>query len=274
MARLSTFPQAAAWDTIPVAAPFAWETMLAYLSHRHTPGLETVSPGTYTRRTCRGVLRVTRDARGLRCACEGAPPDGCAMRIERLFDPRSGAGDANRVLARCPVVGPLVRAVPGLRIPGCWEPLELCLRAVLGQQVTVKGAHTLMSRLASLCPEFDAATLAGLDLAAVGLPARRARTVRALAERVAGGTIRFDGQSWEEIAARLGEIPGFGPWTLSYLAIRLGRDPDAFPQSDLGLLRAAGASTPRELLRLAESWRPYRAYAAMYLWVVPAAANM
>jgi 3-methyladenine DNA glycosylase/8-oxoguanine DNA glycosylase len=256
--------------TIPAVAPFPWETTLRYLCYRHTPGLETVAPDAYTRRTSQGLLRITRNGRGLRCSLEA---EDLSTRIERLFDPGGEAGGAARVLARCPVVGPHVRALPGLRIPGCWEPVELCLRAILGQQVTVKGAHTLMGRLAALCPEFDPATLAGLDMGAVGLPARRAQTLRTFTERVASGAISF-ARPWEETAERLREIPGIGPWTVSYLAIRLGRDPDAFPQSDLGLLRASGVATPRELLRLAESWRPYRAYAAMYLWVAPAAGNM
>jgi 3-methyladenine DNA glycosylase/8-oxoguanine DNA glycosylase len=139
---------------------------------------------------------------------------------------------------------------------------------ILGQQVSVKAAHTLMGRLASRCPGLEAGQVAASDLSTLGLPARRLQTLRLFAERVAAGAIRFDGRPWDEVAGGLVEVPGFGPWTLQYLAIRLGRDRDAFPEQDLGLMRATGAKSPRELLRLADAWRPYRAYAAMCLWMV------
>jgi len=139
---------------------------------------------------------------------------------------------------------------------------------ILGQQVSVKAAHTLMGRLVARCPGLEAGQLAAADLSTLGLPGRRFETLRLFAERVSAGEIRLDGRPWDEVAGQLAEVPGFGPWTLQYLAIRLGRDADAFPEQDLGLMRATGAKSPRELLRLAEAWRPYRAYAAMYLWMV------
>jgi 3-methyladenine DNA glycosylase/8-oxoguanine DNA glycosylase len=143
----------------------------------------------------------------------------------------------------------------------------MCVRVVLGQQVSVKGAHTIMGRLSALCLGFQPADIAEADLRSIGLTEQRSRTVRALAEAAATGTLRFD-RPWPEIAEVLRGIKGIGPWTIAYLAIRLGRDPDSFPETDLGLLRASGATSPKALLEIAESWRPFRSHAALYLWTV------
>jgi 3-methyladenine DNA glycosylase/8-oxoguanine DNA glycosylase len=103
------------------------------------------------------------------------------------------------------------------------------------------------------------------------MPGKRVATLQTFARAMADGAIDFS-RSWPEIDAALAALPGFGPWTRTYLAIRLGRDPDAFPVTDIGLLRALKANTSAELLAAAEAWRPYRAFAAAYLWMsVPAA---
>ncbi len=254
---------------IPVVPPYPWEAILRYLSLRSTPGVETASDGRYVRQTPCGSVSVTYDATTHVLEVEAA--DGIAdlrPRLERLFDTRHDPEPATRVLARSPIFRQRMKRVPGVRVPGCWDPFELCLRVILGQQVTVKAAHTLMGRLAVCCPSLTAADLAATDLSTFGLPAKRKETLVTIAERVAAGEIRFDGVRWPEIAARLASVPGFGPWTLGYLGIRLGRDPDAFPSQDLGLLRATGAGSPKELEKLAERWHPYRGYAAMYLWMV------
>jgi DNA-3-methyladenine glycosylase II len=255
--------------SIPVQSPYAWKSILAYLPYRRTPGVETIQGERYVRTLPAGAISVEYDASApcLRCSVEGAGEAAALLpRIERLFDTRHDPRPVARVLERCPLLAARVRKAPGLRAPGCWEPFELCLRVILGQQVSVKGAHTLMGRLVDRCPGLDPVRLSETDLSTIGLPGARLRSVRAFAERVAAGAIRLDAPSWEEIASGLRATPGFGPWTLAYLAIRLGRDADAFPESDLGLLRATGSPSPRELLRLAEAWRPYRGYAAMYLW--------
>jgi 3-methyladenine DNA glycosylase/8-oxoguanine DNA glycosylase len=216
------------------------------------------------------MVHVVHDASGqrLRCVIEGkAEPADVRARVERLFDPHWDPQPAICVLSKSSLLCPRLRNLAGLRIPGCWDPFELCLRVILGQQVTVKGADTLMRRLAARCPQLTPDCVASSDLGSLGVPARRIRTLRALAEQAASGAIRFESQSWPEAAAQLSGIPGIGPWTIQYLAIRLGRDPDAFPDSDLGLLRATGARTPAELSRIAEKWRPYRAHAAMCLWM-------
>jgi 3-methyladenine DNA glycosylase/8-oxoguanine DNA glycosylase len=253
---------------IPVTGPYPWRLVLRYLACRCSPGKEIVEQDRYERHTAGGSVSVQYDAAGkaLLADVQGVMPANIEHHVVRLFDPGSDPRDVSRRLRKCAVLGPHVRQIPGLRIPGCWEPFELCVRTILGQQVTVQGAHTIMRRLAARCPAMRAEDVACADLDQLGVPGKRVETIRLLAEQVAAGLIRWE-QPWDEVTARLREIPGFGPWTLQYLAIRLGRDADAFPGSDLGLLRAADVGTPRELLRLAESWRPYRAYAAMYLWM-------
>ncbi len=159
------------------------------------------------------------------------------------------------------------------------------MRAVLGQQVTVRGATTLSGRLVErfgtpLAPAADAglthvfpepATLATAPLERIGLPRARATALRALAAAVADGTIALDGRlGAEELATRLVALPGIGPWTAEYVAMRAVGETDAFPASDLGLRRAlgngSGPCSPRALESIAEAWRPWRAYAAMHLW--------
>jgi 3-methyladenine DNA glycosylase/8-oxoguanine DNA glycosylase len=261
--------------SIPVAAPYPWESILRYLAFRSTPGMETIEPDRYLRRTPWGSISVEFDpaTHALRCSATfGAdgPPDSADLltRVQRLFDTGHDPSRVDRALASSPLLRSRIRKLPGIRAPGCWEPFELCLRVILGQQVSVKAAHTLMGRLSALCPGLEPSQLAATDISTFGMPARRLQTLRHFAERVASGEIRLEGSPWDEVAAQLAEVPGFGPWTLRYLGIRLGRDADAFPEQDLGLMRAAGVKTPRELEKLAEAWRPFRAYAAMYLWMV------
>jgi len=236
---------------------------LCYLAPRVTPELESAGGARFTR----GTVSVSYDppAQSLRCTFADVDP---ADKVRRLFDTEHDPREVGRLFARCPVLRARWWRVPGMRVPGCWEPFELCLRVILGQQVSVAAAHTLMSRLVARCPGLAADRVADTDLSGIGVTGSRLWTIRMLAQRVAGGDIRFAAQSWPEVAARLREIPGFGPWTLAYLALRLGRDADAFPETDLGLLRAAGLERPAELRRMAEAWRPFRGYAAMYLWAV------
>jgi AraC family transcriptional regulator of adaptative response / DNA-3-methyladenine glycosylase II len=166
-----------------------------------------------------------------------------------------------------------------MRVPGCWNGFELAVRAILGQQVTVKGATTLAGRMASrfgksfggptgLTHLFPAPeVVANARLGEIGLTGARVETIRALARAVCVGKINFaGGVDSEALLKRFCEIPGIGQWTAEYVAMRALGEPDAFPSSDLGLLRALDLETPRELEQRAEAWRPWRAYAAMYLW--------
>ncbi len=250
---------------IPVAAqPFPWDRLLAYFSLRATPGLESVDNGVYARRTAQGLASASYDAGA---ACLNISDIAHSARFRKMFDVDCDVSAVARTLLRCPILGPRIRQSPGLRIPGCWEPFELCVRAVLGQQVSVKAACGLMAQLGAICPAYDASSIAEADLSSLRMPRRRIQTVALLARAAASGALQFE--DWKRTAVELAEIPGIGPWTIHYLAIRLGRDPDALPETDIGLLRTASC-TPRELLKLAERWRPYRAYGAMYLWMTGA----
>jgi AraC family transcriptional regulator of adaptative response / DNA-3-methyladenine glycosylase II len=171
-----------------------------------------------------------------------------------------------------------MRQAPGLRIPGCWDGFELTTRAILGQQITVKGATTLAGRIAKsfgrpisggeglsyLFP--TAEVLADANLTSIGLTRKRAATIRALARATCDGRISFDRVASSDIfLAQLGEIPGIGPWTCEYVAMRALGEPDALPTGDIGLLRALRLKSPGELEKRAQAWRPWRSYASMYL---------
>jgi len=180
-----------------------------------------------------------------------------------------------------PILRARVEADPGIRVPGCWNGFELAVRAILGQQITVKGATVMAGRMASRFGKpFHGAgglthifpmpkVLANAPLGDIGLTGARVETIRALARAVYSGKINFGaGAGSESFLTRLCEIPGIGKWTAQYVAMRALGEPDAFPSSDLGLLRAMALGNSRDLELRAEAWRPWRAYAAMYLWSI------
>jgi AraC family transcriptional regulator of adaptative response / DNA-3-methyladenine glycosylase II len=214
-------------------------------------------------------------------------------RVRRVFDLAADPGAIGADLGRDPMLAPLVAARPGLRVPGAWDGFELAVRAVLGQQVTVEAARGLAGRLVMLCGVTlpigpgrepgepgepgvsrvfpDAARLAATDLSALGMPAARRATLVALAHAVLAEPRLFEPLATiEDTVARLRAIRGVGDWTAHYIALRAAREPDAFPASDLGLLRGASRNgarpSPVELATRAERWRPWRAYAAQHLW--------
>lgn len=242
--------------------PYDWPAFLRFVRPRAIPGLERVEANSYHRS---GVtVRKSPDGDRLMATHAAAP---IASQIRFFFDLDTDPGPIAAHLAKSRLLKSIVEKHPGLRIPRCWDPFELAVRAMLGQQVTVKGASTLAGRLVDQFGPPQAAILADADLAAIGLPKARAESMRGFARAVCDQRIRFDGAvSSQEMIARMCELPGIGPWTANYIAMRALGDPDAFPASDLGLLKAAGASSPRKLAELAERWRPWRSYAAMYLW--------
>ncbi|MBI4952251.1 MAG: helix-turn-helix domain-containing protein [Myxococcales bacterium] len=270
--------------------PFAWSELLAFLGPRALAGVELVTADRYLRTVAlaghRGALEV-RDVPAARAVevtvgAELAPVlMGVVARVRRMFDLDADPSAVAAHLARDPLLGARVRRVPGLRVPGAFDPFEMALRAVLGQQVSVAGATTLAGRLVTRFgapldtgrPELartfpSAATLAAVpveELAALGLPASRARTLAAVARACAAGQLPLEDPSAHEAWTRaLAAIPGIGPWTTAYLALRLGV-PDAFPETDLGLRRALGSDA--DAVRSASArWRPWRAYAAVHLW--------
>jgi AraC family transcriptional regulator of adaptative response / DNA-3-methyladenine glycosylase II len=276
--------------------PYRWDRLLAFLAPRATPGVEAVEAGAYRRSIVlnnqAGFFEVRFDEahNALKVCIQFGDP--CALffiieRIRRMFD--LGA-DPQTIVARLktdPALATRVEAEPGLRVPGCWSGFELAVRAILGQQVTVKGATTLAGRLVhAFGKPFSGAVgltrlfpapevLAEANLATIGLPRARAETIRALARAVSHKEIVFDGVvNSEPLLQRLTAIPGIGTWTAQYVAMRALGEPDAFPSADLGLLRALRLTSPRELEVRAEAWRPWRAYAAIYLWSVPGERNV
>jgi len=271
-------------------SPYDWKGMLAFLAPRATPGVETVENGVYRRsislHRIDGHFEVSLDGEnsGLAARVQFGDPRSLFFiteRIRAMFDLNADWEAIMRGLRTDPVlVGP-VEARRGLRVPGCWNGFELTTRAILGQQVTVKGATALAGRLVSnFGRRFTPANglthlfplpevLADAKLTSIGLPAARAETIRTLARAVSDGQISFEGiVDSEAFLARLCEIPGIGKWTAQYVAMRALGEPDAFPSGDLGLLRALKLRSSRELEQRAETWRPWRAYAAMYLWSI------
>ena len=345
--------------------PYQWDAMMDFLAPRATPGVEVVSRTAYRRSLAVGDavgFVEVRPAAGndhlvahLRLS-RAVALTPIVARLRRLFDLGADPGAVDGRLREDPLLARRVRDRPGLRVPGAWDGYELAVRAILGQQVSVKGATTLAGRLVErfgvapdaiggvapdaiggvapdaiggvapdaiggvapdamggaapgaiggvapgaiggVAPdaiggaapdavEGDGAwrqfpppeRLADADVAAIGLPRARARAVSALARAVASGELALDGaRGLDETVERLCALPGIGPWTAHYIAMRAFGDPDAFPAGDLGLQRAAanggGRLTPAALSRRAEAWRPWRAYAAMHLWTALAEAG-
>jgi DNA-3-methyladenine glycosylase II len=254
-----------------IAQPFPWTQMLTYLAPRLIPGAECVSADAYERRIGSATLRVElRSPARLRVQADGrVEAEDVSQRVARLFDVADQWTEARQALRDDPAIGPRLARVPGVRPLGAWCPFELCVRTVLGQQVTVAGAGTLMRRLVDRCGTLTPASVLAADLSAMGMPGKRVDTIRSLATVFAANPRLLEATAWLQTESALRAVPGIGPWTLAYLAIRLGRQADAFPHTDIGLIRAAGASSPAALLRLSERWRPHRALAATYLWSVP-----
>jgi AraC family transcriptional regulator of adaptative response / DNA-3-methyladenine glycosylase II len=268
--------------------PYHWQGMLDFLAARATPGVEAVEAGSY-RRTISlhgraGYFEVSLDELRsvLLVRIEFSDPHSLFFIVERIramFDLNADWAAIAQSLKGDPALAASIEADPGLRVPGCWNGFELATRAILGQQIMVKSATTLAGRLVSalgkpfrdapglthLFPTPD--VLAAAKLIDIGLTGSRAETIRAFARAVCTGKINFEGVvDSDAFLSSLCVIPGIGTWTAQYVAMRALGEPDAFPSTDLGLLRALDLTTSRELERRAESWRPWRAYAAMYLW--------
>jgi DNA-3-methyladenine glycosylase II len=234
----------AATIRLSVREPYDWERVLDWLGARAIPGLEAVEDGVYRR----GAIAVARTEGGLAVTGPAEPAI-----VARVFDTEHDPAHLPH--------DPLFARAPGIRVPGAWSGWELAVRAVLGQQVSVAGARKTAEKLvvslgAGGCfPTPEAVADGELP----GMPASRERALRGLARAVAGG-LRLD-PPLDLIATRaaLIALPGFGPWTVEYIAMRALRDRDAWPGTDLWLRRTATAAA-------AERWRPWRAYAAMVLW--------
>lgn len=277
--------------------PYDWEAMLAYLRARAIEGMEFVENGIYRRTVSHegghGIVTVAHapDRNALmatiRFPCVRALP-AIVTRVRHLFDVGADVDTITSHLAKDKTLAPLVASRPGLRTPGCWDGFELAVRAVLGQQITVEAARQLGSKLVllrgdpirnafhpRLARTFPSAhCLATVDLSQIGMPESRRATLKALAQAAVVNPRLFEPPSIgsiEESIAQLRAIRGIGEWTAQYIALRALREPDAFPATDIGILRGAARldgvlSTASQLIERAEAWRPWRAYAAQYLW--------
>lgn len=274
--------------------PYDGDAWLRWLRGRAVPGVEEVGDSAYRRaiRLRRGVgiveLEPAADHLRMRLAVEDLRDLAAAVaRCRALADLDADPVAITEALSVDPLLRPLVTARPGLRVPGCTDGFELASRAVLGQQVTVGGARTLAARIVAASGErlsisdsaithaFPTAdAIAAADLSGIGLTGARITTLRALAVAVVTGDVVLDrGADRDRTCAALLRLPGIGPWTASYVAMRALGDPDALPASDLGLLRTSralgGPGDAPALTAHAERWRPWRSYAAQHLWSHP-----
>ena len=280
--------------------PYDWLGMLEFLRLRAVPGVERVSERCYARTIQlddrQGVVSVRPDAgNALRASIRfpklSALP-GIIARLRRVFDLAADPLAIAAHLAKDPVLAPLVGARPGLRVPGAWDGFEVVIRAVLGQQLSVTAAVRLAGRLVARYGEPLAEAdrelthafprpevLARADLTTLGMPRSRAATLSAVAATVvADPDVLCASRGLDEAIRRLRSIPGVSEWTAHYIALRQLREPDAFPAADVGLgcalVRLEGRRrSSRELVARADSWRPWRAYAAQHLWASLRAAT-
>jgi AraC family transcriptional regulator of adaptative response / DNA-3-methyladenine glycosylase II len=274
--------------------PYDWDGIVAFMAGRAIPGVERVTQKYYRRAARRG------DASGV---IEVSPVVGKNMvelrvspgltkelttiveRVKRMFDLKAYPDEIAEHLGKLAIFNEAVNSNPGLRLPGAWDGFEVTVRAILGQQVSVKAANTLAGRLVDcygeklaepngsglthLFPRAD--VLAEADLEGIGLTGQRIKAIRAVARAVESGELRFGAfASMDETVEILQTLPGVGTWTAEYVAMRALGEPDAFPAGDLGLRKAMsngkGLISAAKLRKRAEAWRPWRAYAAMYLW--------
>jgi AraC family transcriptional regulator of adaptative response / DNA-3-methyladenine glycosylase II len=277
---------------LPFRSPIALDALFAFFASRAIAGVEeTTDAGAYRR-----TLRLPHGT----AIAELAPGDGCVQcslrladvrdlgvavaRCRRLLDLDADPTSVASALASDRVLAPLVAARPGLRVPGCVDGTEIVVRAVLGQQISVAAARTHAARIVqrhgeplpapdgTLTRVFpDAAALAVADDDVLAMPVRRRETLRGVCAAIRDGALELDPGADRERARRdLLALPGIGPWTVEYVAMRALGDPDAFPAGDLGVLhglRALGVEADaREAERRSQAWRPFRAYAVLHLW--------
>jgi AraC family transcriptional regulator, regulatory protein of adaptative response / DNA-3-methyladenine glycosylase II len=283
---------------LPFKGPLDWHALSAYFAARAIPGVEHVSGATYRRTIVidgdPGVLELSQ-GRGDHLVLRAHLPhwDGLIHivdRARRIANLDADLDEPTRHLAADQAIGPLVSARPGLRVPGTWDPFETGVRAIIGQQVTIAGANTIAARVVErfgspvaglsqlgLTHTFPSPeSLVEADLTGLGLTRWRGEAIRSFSRAVAADTVRLDRSvGLDQLVASMTALPGLGPWTAHYIALRLG-EPNAFPAADLGLLRALAQRVPQstavvpgvaQLAALADRWQPWRALAAAHLWL-------
>lgn len=271
--------------------PYDWDCLSEFLAARALPAVERVDALGYARTVAlpggAAIIRVAPvpERHQLELTVRGAAPAALfalSSTARRMFDLAADPVLTTRAFKTDPLLGPLVKRRPGLRIPGVWDPFECAVRAVLGQQVSVAAARTFAARLVALAGEpigdnaerlthlFPSAQrLLRADLSAVGVTGARIAAIRSLAEAIVEQRLDFTAAA-EDVLSTLAALPGIGAWTAQYIALRSLDEPDALPAADIILRRRAGQSpralTTHGLIQRAEVWRPWRSYAVMHLW--------
>ena len=274
--------------------PYDWQGVLSFLAARALKGIEHVTDQAYAR-TVRlgdrtGWIRVTHEAARHALMLEfphALTPvlPSLLGRVRHLFDLDARPDLISAQLLRDPRLAALVRRTPGMRVPGAFHGFELGLRAIIGQQVTVKAATTLACRVGEAFGEAVVTPMPELnrltplperiararieDIAKLGVIRTRAACMQALAKAHVSGELCLDGaahQYPQTAIRRLAELPGIGPWTAHYIVMRALRWPDAFPKEDIALRKRLGGVTARQAEELSQGWRPWRSYAVLHLW--------
>jgi AraC family transcriptional regulator, regulatory protein of adaptative response / DNA-3-methyladenine glycosylase II len=274
--------------------PYDWNSVLTFLAARALAGVEDVSEEGYARTVrlgkATGWIRVTHAKKQQALLLEFTHTltpvlPSLLSRVRGLFDLDARPDIIVKRLAKDARLTVAVRANPGLRVPGAFNGFEMGVRAILGQQVTVKAATTIAGRLVTafgepivtpwpaltrLTPAPSRLARASIDeIARHGILASRSKSIIALAKAQESGHLCLDGGAHHDPAdsiRRLAELPGIGPWTAHYLAMRAMRWPDAFPKEDIAVRNRLGGVTAKEAEVLSQAWRPWRSYAVMHLW--------
>lgn len=255
---------------LALAQPFQAEWILSFLDKRALPGLEIVNNQSYIRRLDAHDISITAATDHMLLQMPMALSDRQAdieAQASRLFDLQAESSVIDAHLCQDPVLGELVLDAPGIRVPGVWDPFEGAVKAILGQQVSLERSIALAGRLMALFgtaaePFPSPEILATADVSSVGIPGIRGEAIRQLARLVLD-----HGSQWLLDAEAVGNltIKGIGPWTKAYLAMRISKDADAFPASDWAVCKMLGVNAGTAM-KMAEAWRPFRAYAVMHLW--------
>lgn len=273
--------------------PFDYQGMLNFLKVRAIPGVEQVEDEKYVRSIVVGKPFESRQVG--RLTVSNDPDKLCLQvhieldsanhlmmaleKVKRLFDLMADPIDIIQCLQADKQMAAMVAQNPGQRVPGCWEPFEIAVRAIVGQQISVKGATTLMGRIASTYGQQtdmglvfpDANALSQIDVSTLSMPMKRAQTIKDMSQAVVDGSIDFNvGSDSANLIHQLKSIKGIGPWTAQYIAMRALANPDAFLQGDLVLLKVAkhclGIECDKDLIERSKQWQPWRAYACLHLW--------